>query len=202
MRSNTAVYRWNGLAVTGVVLVIVGIGWFVLRELRFDPFAAIADLGWPYFVILPGVILLGLSLIPTPPRGLGFAIAGAIVTTVGAVLLYQDSNGHWESWAYAWALVGPAAAGLGMLLYGLLFRQRDLVPVGARLVGIGGALFVVGYWYFESVFANGKAPLDLGSWWPVVLVVAGIVALAVGYLRQGPGAGHRTGHPQGQGGAR
>ena len=53
---------------------------------------------------------------------MGFAIAGSIVTTVGSVLLYQQTTGHWESWAYAWALVGPGAAGLGMLVYGLLFR--------------------------------------------------------------------------------
>ena len=34
-----------------------------------------------------------------------------VVTTVGLVLLYQNTTGRWESWAYAWALVGPAASG-------------------------------------------------------------------------------------------
>ena len=57
------------------------------------------------------------------PRGLGFAIAGTIVTTIGFLLLYQDSTGHWESWAYAWALL-TLAAGLGTLIYGLAIGRR------------------------------------------------------------------------------
>ena len=121
MRTGFSIERWNGLALVGALLVVGGVGWFVARELRFDPFAAIADAGWPFFVIIPGVILMASSLIPKPPNGVGFAVAGSIVTTVGLVLLYQESTAHWESWAYGWVLVGPGAAGLGMLLYGLIF---------------------------------------------------------------------------------
>src|SRR4026208_157867 len=155
MESKTSAVRWSGLAVAGALLFCAGVAWFVRRALGFDPLAAAANAGWPYFVIIPGVTLLVLSLVPKPPRGVGFAIAGALVTTVGTVLLYQAATGRWESWAYAWALVGPGAAGLGMLAYGLLFRQRELLPAGARLVAIAAGLFVVGYWYFETVFATG-----------------------------------------------
>jgi hypothetical protein len=176
---------WNGLAVVGALLVATGIGWFVVRELGLDPFAAIADAGWPFFVVIPGVILLVASLIPQPPRGVGFAIAGAIVTTVGAVLFYQDTTGHWESWAYAWALVGPGAAGLGMLVYGLIFGQRELISVGARLIAIAAVIVTVGYWYFETVFATGRTPIDLGVWWPVVIVAIGIAALVAGIVSRG-----------------
>lgn len=185
MQSKTSVQRWGGLTVLGTVLVFVGVGWFVLRELGIDPFRAISDAGWPYFVILPGVGLLIASLLPTPPRGVGFAIAGSIVTMVGAVLFYQQGTGHWESWAYAWALVGPGAAGLGMLAYGLIFGQRDLVRAGARLVAIAAAIFVVGYWYFETILATGRARLELGQWWPVVFVGVGLFALVGGYLTRG-----------------
>jgi hypothetical protein len=185
MEPRTSVDRWNGLAVVGAILVATGIGWFVVRELGLDPFAAIADAGWPFFVVIPGVILLVASLILRPPRGVGFAIAGTIVTTVGAVLFYQDTTGHWESWAYAWALVGPGAAGLGMLVYGLIFGQRELVPAGARLMAIAAAIFAVGYWYFETVFATGRTPIDLGIWWPVVIVAIGIAALVVGFVSRG-----------------
>ena len=45
-------------------------------------------------------------------------VGGTVATTVGLVLLYQNNTGHWESWAYAWALVGPAASGLGLALWG------------------------------------------------------------------------------------
>ena len=202
MEAKTSAVRWNGLAVVGAILVCAGAAWFVMRELRFDPFAAVADAGWPFFVIIPGVSLLALSLIPTPPRGLGFAIAGAIVTTVGIVLLYQATTAHWESWAYAWALVGPGAAGLGMLAYGLLFRQRDLLPAGARLVAIAAGLFVVGYWYFETVFATGRTPIDLGVWWPIVVVAVGLAALVSGLAGRGRGAVDQPSHPSSEGGSR
>ena len=185
MRTGFSIERWNGLALVGALLVVGGVGWFVARELRFDPFAAIADAGWPFFVIIPGVILMASSLIPKPPNGVGFAVAGSIVTTVGLVLLYQESTAHWESWAYGWVLVGPGAAGLGMLLYGLIFGQRDLVSVGARLAGIAVAIFVVGYWFFETVFATGRAPVDLGAWWPVAIIVAGLAVLTVGLASGG-----------------
>jgi hypothetical protein len=185
MRARPSDDRWNGLAVVGALLVATGIGWLVVRAIGADPFAAVADAGWPFFVIIPGVILLVASLIPEPPRGVGFAIAGTIVTTVGAVLLYQDTTSHWESWAYAWALVGPGAAGLGMLVYGLIFGQRELVPAGARLVAIAAAIFTVGYWYFETVFATGRTPIDLGNWWPLVLVAIGVAALVVGFVSRG-----------------
>lgn len=200
MRSRTSVDRWNGLAVFGALLVVAGVGWFIARELRIDPFGAIEDAGWPFFVIIPGVILMVVSVIPIPPRGVGFAVAGTIVTAVGAVLFYQEATDHWESWAYAWALVGPGAAGLGMLLYGLLFRQRDLVLVGARLVAIAAAIFVAGYWFFETVFATGRAPIDLDMWWPVVIIAAGVAALLAGTVFRGQGTNGRSSQSNAQGG--
>jgi hypothetical protein len=202
MQSRTSYERWNGWALAGALLVVVGIGLFVARELRFDPFAAVADAGWPFLVIIPGVILLTSSLIPKPPQGVGFAIGGSIVTTVGTVLLYQQTTGHWASWAYAWALVGPGAAGLGMAVYGLIFRQRELVLVGARLLAIAAAIFVAGFWFFETVFATGLAPVDLGTWWPIVIVALGIAALVAGFAGRERGTHDGPSRSNAQGGTR
>jgi hypothetical protein len=202
MQAGPSVQRWGGLTVFGGILVVVGVGWFVLRELGWDVVGAISDAGWPYFVIIPGVALLIASLIPSPPRGVGFAIAGTIVTVVGSVLLYQETTGHWESWAYAWALVGPGGAGLGMLVYGLIFRQRDLLAAGARLVAIAAAIFVAGYWFFETVFTTGKAPVELGEWWPVLVIGAGLCALVAGWLSRGSPSGDSTIRPNTEGGIR
>jgi len=201
MQSRTSYERWNGLAVVGALLIVAGGAWFVAREFRFDPLAAVADAGWPFFVIIPGVVLLTSSLIPKPPQGVGLAIAGTIVTTVGTVLLYQQTTGHWTSWAYAWALVGPGAAGLGMAVYGLIFRQRDLVVVGARLVAIAAVIFVAGFWFFETVFATGRAPVDLGTWWPIVVVATGIAALVIGFVGHERGTTDGPSRSEEQGGA-
>jgi hypothetical protein len=205
MQARISVRRRNGLAVLGALLVVGGLGWLVVRELRLDPFAPIADAGWPFFVIIPGMILMLSSLIPKPPSGVGFAIAGSIVTTVGLVLLYQDKTADWESWAYAWALVGPGAAGLGMLLYGLIFDQRDLVSTGLRLAAIAAVIFVLGYWFFETIFATGRAPIDLGAWWPMAIIVAGLSVLTIGLASSGRGdAGNEQSSTpaSGQGGTR
>ena len=175
MQARNSVQRWGGLTVLGTVLVLVGLGWFVLRELLIDPFEAIADAGWPFFVIIPGVVMLIASLVRTPPHGVGLAIAGSIVTTVGAVLFYQQATGNWESRAYAWALVGPGAAGLGMAVYGQLTRTSELVDKGVGLVVIAGVLYIVGWWYFEGLFSTGEQPVDIGTWWPVVMIGAGAV---------------------------
>jgi len=202
MQARNPVKRWGGLTILGTILVFVGAGWIVLRELRIDSFEAIADAGWPYFVIIPGVVMLIASLVRTPPHGVGLAIAGSIVTTVGAVLLYQQATGNWESWAYAWALVGPGAAGLGMAVYGLIFGQRDLLAAGARLVAIATAIFALGYWYFETIFATGRAPLELGQWWPIVVVGVGLLALVAGFLSRGSRTGDPRIHSSAQGDVR
>ena len=114
-------------------------------------------------------------------REQGMVIGGTVVTTVGLVLLYQDQTGRWETWAYAWALVGPAASGLGLVLWGV--RSAD--PVAIRngtwtLLG-GLAIFVVGFLFFEGVIGIGGEPLGLPEWLlPVVVIAIGVVVLARG----------------------
>ena len=89
----------------------------------------IDDIGWPIWVIGVGVVIFVIGLLVAKEQGM--VIGGTIVTTVGLVLLYQDQTDRWESWAYAWALVGPAASGLGLALWGLrsgaaATSQRDV----------------------------------------------------------------------------
>jgi hypothetical protein len=169
-------------AVIGVLLVAVGIVALALREFGTNILPSIGEWGWPFFIIIPGVVLLGLSLVPAPPRGIGFATAGAIVTTVGALLLYQSRSGHWESWAYAWALI-PLATGVAMALYGLLARTRGMVTSGLWMAAIAGVLFVVGAWFFEGIFAGEERFVDAGNWWPVAVIAVGVVIVLASFLR-------------------
>ena len=105
----------------GVALLLIGGLLFVGQLLDIG----IDDVGWPAIVIGIGVVILVLGLFVN--REQGMVIGGTVVTTVGLVLLYQDQTGRWETWAYAWALVGPAASGLGMVLWGI--RTADPVEI-------------------------------------------------------------------------
>ncbi|HYK95078.1 MAG TPA: hypothetical protein VE011_04300 [Candidatus Dormibacteraeota bacterium] len=184
-------------AVIGVLLIAVGAIALVLREIAGSSvFEAMGSGWWPFLVIVPGVVLLGASLVPAPPRGIGFAIAGAVVTTVGGLLLYQSQTAHWESWAYAWALL-PLAAGLALVVYGRLAHAAGLVRSGLWLGAAAASLFAAGLWFFEGVFAGEPRPTDLGSWWPAVLIVIGALVMARAILAPPRPTAHRPAGPGG-----
>ncbi len=162
------------LLALGAILILAGAAAMAARSMDLDLGALIGEQTWPLLVVLPGLALLGLAVVPKPPDGVGFAIAGSIVTTVGLILLVQANTEDWASWAYVWALI-PGAAGLGLAGYGLLTRTGELVDKGAGLVVIAGVLYVVGWWYFDALFATGEQPVDVAAWWPVALIAAGAI---------------------------
>jgi hypothetical protein len=166
----------------GAALVVVGIAILALRQAGVD-IGSMFDAGsWPLLIVVPGVVLLASSFLVAPDRGLGFAIAGAVVTTVGMILAYQQASDHWESWAYVWALI-PTAVGLCMAVYGSIRGEREIVPVGLRLAAVGAVVAVVGSWFFESIFESGRAPVDLGAWWPAILIGVGVLMVGAALLR-------------------
>ena len=175
--------------VAGVVLVVAGGVVLAARQAGLELGNLVGDSGWPLFIIVPGVALLVAAFVPTPPNGLGFAVAGSVVTTVGLILLYQETTENWESWAYAWALI-PMAAGIGITGYGLLTGHRDIAGTGMRLAAVAGALFLVGSWYFNAIFETGQNPIDISAWWPVVVI--GIGALVLGRAVLMPSAPSRN----------
>jgi hypothetical protein len=186
MESRTGSRRLGGLTVLGALLVILGIGAYLARQAGIDAIQTVTDAGWPLFVIVPGVALLVASFFQRRPQGLGLAIPGAIVTSVGVLLFYQQATGHWESWAYAWALVGPGAAGLAMIGYGLVVRDPQVIRPGLALSVISAVVFITGYWYFETIFDTGRVPVDLGASWPLALIALGAIALVIGLFSRGP----------------
>jgi len=80
-------------AVLGLLLIAVGAIFVIARATGWDLSGESGSWGWPLFIIVPGVVLLAMSLVPARPAGIGFAIAGAVVTTVGSILLYQSRTG-------------------------------------------------------------------------------------------------------------
>lgn len=159
----------------GGILILMGIVFFISQQLNID----LSEATWPLYVIAPGVALLAFGL--TQARGVGLATAGSIVTLVGLVLLYQNATDHWESWAYAWALVGPGGSGVGMLLYGTRSRDNKMARDGFWQILTAMGLFAVGLVFFEGVIGISGRRLPLPEWGlPVAIIVIGILVLLRG----------------------
>lgn len=163
-------------AVLGAVLIFIGLAFLALRYL--DLFAG-ADV-WPLFIIGPGLALLVLGLfLPN----LGMLVGGSVVTTVGLVLAWQNVTGRWESWAYAWALVGPTASGVGSFLGGLRTGNPRLRDAGMWQIAVGMALFAGFYLFFEQVIGLSGDPLPLPEWvMPAALIGIGVLILLRGFF--------------------
>ena len=170
-----------GPVVLGILLIAFGLAFLVLQQLEVD----FARFGWPLFVIVPGIALViyGLYL----AEGSGAVVGGTIITIVGLILLYQNSTGHWESWAYAWALAAPAGVGLGLILHGILRDQPSVVSGGLWPLGIGLAIFGVGFVFFEQVIGISDRQLPIPGWFvPAALVVVGAIFLWRGVSERRP----------------
>ena len=100
-------------AALGGLLLLLGM--LVLAGQALD--LELGRVGWPLFVTLPGLGLLGLGLTGDGRPGEVLARPGGVVTMVGLVLLVQNISDRFETWAYAWTL--------------LVVRRRDRT-VGGR----------------------------------------------------------------------
>jgi hypothetical protein len=171
----------DGRLALGGVLIVLGAAALALQLAGIDLARLLGGSGWTLFVIVPGLVLL-VGAVFFPSAGLGLSIAGSITTVTGVLLLYQDQNDHYESWAYAWALLAPGAVGLGHLLHGMRTRDREMMGNGARLIGAGAVIFVIGALFFESLFDRGRIPVDVGEAWPWLLVVGGVALVILSLL--------------------
>jgi O-antigen/teichoic acid export membrane protein len=105
------------------------------------------------------------------------------VTSVGALLAWQNATGRWETWAYAWALIGPTASGVGSFIGGLRTGNRKMRDAGLWQIVIGLALFVGFYLFFEQVIGLSGEPAPLPDWvMPLVLVGLGVLILLRAFI--------------------
>ena len=161
--------------VLGVVLVAIGVIFLAAGQLDID----VGQAGWPLFVILPGIGLFVLALLTGGSAGGGMAIAGGITTATGLLLAWQNATGLWATWAYAWTLVAPGGAGLGLFVYGLLARQPDAVTSGRSLLLIGLGLFIGFAFFFEVVIGLSRGRIvGFDTILPLALVVLGGLIVA------------------------
>ncbi len=170
--------RDNGPIVIGVVLVLGGLALFAARAFDLD---LLSMLGWPSIVIGIGLVMLVIGLLFA--REEGMVVGGTVATTVGLVLWYQNQTGNWATWAYAWALVGPAASGLGLVLWGISSGDMKTARRGTWAMLGGLAIFAIGFLFFEGVIGLSGDAFRIPDWvLPVVVIAVGAVMVGRGLL--------------------
>jgi hypothetical protein len=179
MDNDDASRRWpGGEAALGGLLVLVGLVVLLGQAVDLD----FGQVGWPFFVIVPGLGLLGLGLAAAGRPGEVLATVGGIVTMAGLVLLVQNATDQFETWAYAWTLVVLVGPGVGRWLMGVVRGRGDLVASGGWLITAGLVAFGVLAVFFEAVLGigGGGGALSGAAGRYVLaglLIVAGLVLL-------------------------
>jgi hypothetical protein len=162
--------------VAGMILVIVGAALLLSRVVDLS----INGITWPLWIVVPGVAMLVGSFFIPPRGGLGLAVPGAIVTTVGIILWVQEAYGLYSTWAYAWALVAPTAPGLAMLLYGIVHRDGELAGDGLRTTLVGVGLFLGFALFFEGVIGlSGEPVANLEQVLPYAVIGLGVLLVVL-----------------------
>jgi hypothetical protein len=175
----------RAMMVLGGLLVLLGALALAGRTLGVDAL----EIGWPLFVIVPGLLLFALAVSARGPAGAGLAVPAGIVTMVGIVLAFQNATDLYATWAYAWALVAPGGVGLGLVVYGFITGQPEFARGGLPILGVGLALFLGFGLFFEGVLGlNGAAFAGAETLLAGAIVVLGVILLAGGLLgRRQPG---------------
>ena len=168
-----------GMVVFGVILVVVG-GLFLASE----QFGVSLSVYWPLYVIVPGVALWTIGLILPHEGGMGMAIPGGMVATVGLILAFQNSTDSYSSWAYAWSLVAPGSVGMTMSLWAALHRRGDLLDAGLRTWASGVGLFVGFGLFFVNIIRidGGNEPQILRMGFPFLAVFLGVLIVIISLL--------------------
>jgi hypothetical protein len=161
--------------VIGILLLLLGV-WFLLIQI----FPALGgwfniEWSWPLIVVGVGLALLVIGLLVGNPD---MIVPACVVGGIGGILYYQNATSDWISWTYLWSLI-PGFVGVGLLLSALLGgRDRRDVSAGVWLIIISAVLFLI----FGSIFGGLTI---LGIYWPVLLILLGVVILVRALWRRG-----------------
>jgi hypothetical protein len=168
--------RWvGGETALGGLLVLLGIAVLLGQVFGLE----LGRVGWPLFVIVPGLGLLGLGLATAGRLGEVLATVGGVVTMAGLVLLVQNATDQFDTWAYAWTLVVLVGPGIGRWLLGAVRGRSDLAASGGWLIGAGLVAFLGLAVFFEVVVGIGGHPFGTASRYGLaaLLILAGLLLL-------------------------
>jgi hypothetical protein len=184
MDNDDAKRRWRGGdTVLGGLLLLLGI--LVLAGQAVD--VDVGRVGWPFFVIVPGLGLLGLGLASDGRVGEVLAMVGGIISVNGLVLLVQNATDRFDTWAYAWTLVFVVGPGIGRWLVGVVRGRGDLAASGGWLIAVGLAGFLGLAVVFELVVGIGGGGYGAAGRYGLaaLLILAGLVLLGRRLLTAG-----------------
>ena len=163
--------------VIGVILIFIGTLYLAIEFIPRLREINVAHYGWPLFVILPGLILIGVA--GAVPEASSLCVPGGIVVMAGLVLGVQNIFNLFATATYTWALVAPGGVGLGMWLQGLVVGRQDLRMTGAQTLGAGFIVFLFSALFFESIthVSGVLFPLIVRLLWPLLFILVGIVVV-------------------------
>ena len=161
---------------SGLGVLFVALGLLFLAQLLLGlSLSAI----WPFFIIAVGLVFFAGVVVGGRPAG-PLAIPGAIITMVGVILLYQSAFDRYETWAYTWTLL-LVATGIGVLIDAAWRNRPERARLGRTVIGVGVALFVVGFFFFEFALdlsgLTDQLPPGLGGRAVGVLGALALIAL-------------------------
>jgi len=115
---------------------------------------------WPLFVLIPGLALIYASRQCEGRAGLEQFKGGVITTATGLILMYQSITGHWESWAYIWAIYPLLGAGFLDYYEGKLLGKDKKANEGMTHMKIWTGVLIGSALVFEVfIFQNVSAIL-------------------------------------------
>jgi hypothetical protein len=178
MVKNKHIFNWQ--AFLGVVLVVTG-GLFLVDQLLDIQIMAYF---WPLLIVFFGLSFF-VGMLVAGRKGSGLAIPGAVITTLGLLLFFQNTFNLWGTWTYAWALL-TSAVGLGMLIMNGYLKREGLRLAAGVVIAIGLISFVVFGVLFEVILNISGANIYSG-----VFLGAGLILLGLFVVFSRPLFAHR-----------
>jgi FtsH-binding integral membrane protein len=169
----------------GAILILLGVAFLMARFIISIFDFNVGHYAWPFFIIVPGVLMFIIAFMLERQAGVTLAMFGGMVAMTGSILMIQNIFDLYASWAYAWALVTPTSMGLAKLVYGTLRGLGNEVKTGLAMTGVGAVIFVVAGAFFELIIGIHGLRLNV-SWlcWPTLLIGGGILTLVLNLLPQ------------------
>lgn len=167
------------------VLIVVGV-FFLLVNLNVLPRFSITEL-WPGIVMFVG-LMFWLGFIFSREHDAGLAFVGTIITLIGAFFFLFTLHVHlpgfgevqWGDQGRLWPAY-PLIVGVAFIVLWIAQRFRDsgvLVPAAILIaVGLGG---------FSATLSNVEGLRDIVRYWPVLLIVLGIIVFARSLIKPKP----------------